>query len=94
MKKKLIVSILLIALSGCAGIQQGLTGYESAAYAGAKASNDNVIAVWKVAACATPFSAAVRNPDIIPALKVLCLPAGASASPITLLDAVPLTPAK
>lgn len=81
-------------LAGCADFQQALTGYESAAYAGAKASNDNIIQVWKVAACATPFSAAVRNPEIIPALKALCLPAGAGASPITLLDAVPAAPAK
>lgn len=93
MKKSLLI-ISLLALAGCAGMQQALTGYESAAYAGAKASNDNIIQVWKVAACATPFSAAVRNPEIIPALKALCLPAGAAASPITLLDAVPAAPPK
>lgn len=88
MKKSLLI-VALLALSGCAGMQQALTGYESAAVAGAKASNDNLIAIWSTAACATPFSAAVRNPQIIPALKALCLPAGAGASPITLLDAVP-----
>lgn len=91
MKKSFLI-ISLLVLSGCAGLQQAVTGYESAALAGAKASNDNIIQVWKVAACATPFSAAVRNPEIIPALKALCLPAGAAASPVTLLDAVP--PAK
>lgn len=89
MKKSLLITALAIALAGCASFQQAVTGYESAALAGAKASNDNIIAVWSVAACATPFSAAVRNPQIIPVLKALCLPAGAAASPITLLDAVP-----
>lgn len=89
MKKSLLILAIAASLAGCAGFQQALTGYESAAYAGAKASNDNIIAVWSVAACATPLSAAVRNPQIIPALKALCLPAGAAASPTTLLDAVP-----
>lgn len=92
--KKILILGAALALSGCAGFQQALTGYESAAYVSAKASNDNLIQVWKVAACATPFSAAVRNPDIIPALKALCVPAGAASSPITLLDAVPAAPAK
>jgi hypothetical protein len=94
MKCTFLITALAIALSGCASFQQALTGYESAAYVSAKASNDNIIQVWKVAACATPFSAAVRNPEIIPALKALCVPAGAAASPITLLDAVPLAPPK
>lgn len=94
MKKSTLILCLLAltALSGCAGFQQALTGYEASAYAGAKASNDNIIQVWKVAACATPFSAAVRNPEIIPALKALCVPAGAAANPSALLDAVPGRP--
>lgn len=91
MKKIILVAAISSALGGCAGFQQALTGYESAALVSAKASNDNIIQVWKVAACATPFSAAVRNPEIIPALKALCVPAGAGASPVTLLDAVPVS---
>lgn len=84
-----VVSFCFIGtLIGCAGVQQVVTGYESSAIAGAKALHDNEIMVLKVGLCATPFSAAVRNPEIIPALKVLCLP-GASVSPAALLDAVP-----
>ena len=70
--KKLLVVAVAAALSGCAGFTQALVGYESAAYAGMKAHNDNLIQVWKAAACGTPVSAALRNPDIIPALQALC----------------------
>lgn len=93
MKKSLLI-LSLLALSGCASVQQALNGYESAALVSTRAANDNVIAVWSTTACATPFSAAVRNPQIIPALRALCLPGGASTSPSALLDAVPAAPAK
>lgn len=33
------------------------------------------------------MSAAIRHPEIIPALQALCLPAGGSASPAELLEA-------
>ena len=32
------------------------------------------IEFWKVNACGTPLSAAIRHPEIIPALRALCLP--------------------
>ncbi len=92
--KNILILAAMLALTGCAGFQQAVTGYESAALAGAKASNDNAIAVLTVAVCATPFSAAVRNPQIVPALRALCLPAGAATSPDALLDAVPAASAK
>lgn len=87
-----LIAVIAMTLSGCASFQQALGGYQTAAVTGIQAANDNVIAGWSVLACATPFSAAIRNPQIIPALKVLCLPAGASASPVTLLDAVEAAP--
>jgi hypothetical protein len=68
-----------------------MTGYESAAATGARAANDNTIAVWSAVACATPVSAALRNPQIIPALKVLCIQGGETA-PISLLDAMQAQP--
>jgi hypothetical protein len=82
-----LLAAAALALSGCAGFQQALGGYEAAALAGAQASNDNIIRVWSTAACATPFSAAIRNPQVIPALKALCLPGGDATNPGSLLDA-------
>lgn len=91
MKRILIIAIAM-ALTGCASMQQAIGGYQTAAITGIQAANDNLIAGWSAAACATPFSAAVRNPQIIPALRVLCVPGGAGANATTLLDSVP--PAK
>jgi hypothetical protein len=95
MKKTLSITavVALALLSGCASFQQGLNAYESAALSGARASNDNLIQVWTVAACATPFSAAVRNPQIIPALRALCVPGIADTSPASLLDGISRAPA-
>jgi hypothetical protein len=81
------LAVVALLLSGCASFQQALVGYESAAASGMRAADDNVIAVWSTTACATPVSAALRNPQIIPALKVLCMPGGETA-PVSLLDAM------
>lgn len=69
---------LLIAwgLSGCASYQQALNGFESASLVSIKSADDNVINLWSTAACATPLSAIIRNPQIIPALDMLCIPNG------------------
>lgn len=77
-----------LALSGCASFQQAVGAYGASAVTSAQAANDNVIAGWSVLACATPFSAAVRHPEIVQSLKALCLPAGAASSPVTLLDGI------
>lgn len=87
--KKLSILALSLTLVGCASFQQGVGAYGAAAVTGAQAANDNVIAGWSVLACATPLSAALRHPEVIPALKVLCLPAG-SVAPASLLDAPPV----
>lgn len=59
--KNFIITVMLSSLSGCAGVVGSI-----------KVANDDVIATWSTAACATPLSAAVRNPQVVPALKVLC----------------------
>lgn len=86
---KLIVAILIasIVLAACAGFQQAVTGYESAAIKGVQSAEDNNIAMWTVNACGTPFSAAIRHPEVVSALKALCLPSGSASNPSTLLDA-------
>jgi hypothetical protein len=88
MKHAMILAVLGLMLTGCATQQAAINAGEAAALVSIKAADDNAIRLWTVAACGTPLSAAIRNPEIIPALKVLCLPAGAASSPITLLDAV------
>jgi hypothetical protein len=87
--KTLFAVLTLFALSGCAGFQQAMSGYESSAAKGINAAQDNSIGVWAYAACNTSYAAAIRNPQVIPALKALCLPQGADGNPVTLLDSVP-----
>lgn len=83
--KKALSIVAMLALSGCASFHQAVAGYGKSAVQGAQAANDNIIDAWKVAACATPLSSAVRNPEVIPALKVLCPGVAASG----LFDSVP-----
>lgn len=84
--KALILSSIVISLSGCASVQQAVHGYGAAAIVAIKAAEDDNIAFWKANACSTPLSAAIRHPEIIPALRALCLPGGAAANPVGLLD--------
>lgn len=83
--KAIILSSIVISISGCAGVQQAIHGYGSAAISSIRAAEDDHIALWTVTACGTPLSAAIRNPQIIPALRALCLPGGMAASPAGLL---------
>ena len=81
--------LLVVLISGCSTIQQALHGYGSAAVTSIKAAEDDNIALWTINACGTPLSAAIRNPQVIPALRVLCIPGGAGSSPSLLLESVP-----
>lgn len=87
--KLIILVVCAMAVSGCASLNQAYSAYGSAALVQAQGAEDNVIRTWATAACATPFSAAIRNPAIVPALQALCLPTGAASSPIALLQAIP-----
>lgn len=88
--KKVLLLLAIVALAGCTTVaQQALSGYEASAIQGIKAADDRHIGLWTVAACATPYSAAIRNPQVIPALKALCLPNGVEASPATMFDGAP-----
>ena len=83
---KIVSLVIAISLSGCAGVQQAIHGYGSAAISSIRAAEDDHIALWTVTACGTPLSAAVRHPEIIPALRALCLPGGAASNPTGLLQ--------
>ena len=87
--KLIILAIFTMALTGCASVNQMYSAYGASALVGAQGAEDNVIRTWATAACATPYSAIVRNPSIAPALQSLCIPNGSQASPLSLLDAVP-----
>lgn len=88
MKTLAALLICLVLLTGCASFSQAYSGYQQSAIAGLQMANDNVISTWTATACATPLSAVYRNPQVIPALKALCMPGGAAVSPATLLDSI------
>jgi hypothetical protein len=65
--KILIIPMLCLPLASCAFLPT---------VRDVQAANDSAIQAWKLAGCALPLSAVLRNPDIIPALNSLCKPAG------------------
>jgi hypothetical protein len=65
---------LSLALTGCASWQQAISGAAAAGAVSARAAEDENIRVWVFSACATPYSAALRNPQIMPGLRALCGP--------------------
>lgn len=79
---KAVAILVLACLVGCANLQQVIGGYQTAAAVSLRAAEDNNIAMWTFNACATPYSAALRNPRVIPAMRALC-----GQSP--LLDQIP-----
>ena len=85
---KTLLVLLISTLTGCAAQQAAIKGYENAALVGLRAAEDNNIAVWTVDACGTALSAAIRNPQIVPALRALCFPGGNASDPSLLLDAI------
>ncbi len=74
MKKILLASAIAAALSGCGSLQQAVNAYGGAVIGSAQQANDSYALGWAAAACGTTVGAAFRNPQIIPALKVLCAP--------------------
>jgi hypothetical protein len=86
---KYLILLALVGLSGCATQQAAINAGEAAALVSIKAADDNAIRLWTVEACGTPLSAAIRNPQVIPALRVLCLPGGGDSSPVLLLPDAP-----
>jgi hypothetical protein len=87
MKKSLLMLAAALALTGCGSLINAVNAYGTVAIENGRAANDTLIAGWTVAACATPISAALRNPQVIPALRVLCMPVQ-TVAPVELLDAL------
>ena len=84
----MLLLVCVLSLCGCAGIQQAVSGYESAAIKGIQAAEDNNIRAWAANACGTPLSAMIRNPNISPALLALCVPAGKSSDPAAVFNLI------
>lgn len=77
MKKTILLAgalLLAVSVSGCAGVSQAVNAYGAIAVTGARATNDTLIEANKVALCATPISALARHPELVPAVRSLCLP--------------------
>lgn len=92
MKRLLMIATLsAVAMlsAGCASVQQAVDAYGAATITGARATNDSLIAATKVALCATPVSALVRHPELVPAVRALCLPSKDAGNVGQVLDAVP-----
>lgn len=89
--KRLFVLAACVALTGCAGIQQAVQAYGSVAVTNAKATNDTLVEAYKVGLCALPLSAIARHPEIIPAIRTLCIAPGDTPA-IHVLDAIEVKP--
>lgn len=72
--KTILTLCAVLALTGCASLNSAVNAYGAVAVGDARAANDTAIGVWMVAGCAMPLSAILRNPQIIPAVRALCLP--------------------
>lgn len=82
----LLLAAAALSLGGCASQLQFAKGAQSAAAVSLRATEDLNLSGLVFGLCATPLSAAIRNPQIIPGLRALCLPGGVDTSPITLLQ--------
>lgn len=81
--------LVLTALAGCASVQQAVNGYAAAAAVSVRAAEDENIRVWTADACGTPYVAAMRNPQIIPALRDLCGQSALFGAPAPLIPPLP-----
>ena len=80
MKRSLLFSVLAIALTGCGTAIPAMNAYGGAAISSTQQVNDSYAKGWAAAGCGITVGAALRNPEVIPALKVLCMPAAVPAS--------------
>lgn len=84
MMKRTLTLAVLATLTGCGTMQQAINAYGGTVVSSAQQANDSYALAWASAACGTSVGAALRNPQLIPALRVLCMPA-ADVVPSSLL---------
>lgn len=68
--------IVALLIAGCASVQQAVETYGSIAVSNARAANDTLVEGYKVGLCALPLSAIARHPEIVPAVRSLCIAPG------------------
>ena len=88
------LAVVMLAAGGCTAAQNaGIVGFEATALKGIQSAEDNNIALWKTDACGTPFSAVVRNSQVVPGLvqglSALCVPNADKGNPANLLTNIP-----
>lgn len=91
MKKVIAVFAIIISstLTGCASLTQAYSAGATATAVGLKAAEDNSLATLKFGLCATPYSAIIRHPELVPGIGALCLPSGVNSNPANLLTTIP-----
>jgi hypothetical protein len=83
--------IVVCILTACASVQQAVDLYGGIAVSNVKAANDSLVEGYKVGICALPLSAITRHPEIIPAVRSLCIAPGDKVAG-ELLDAIEAKP--
>ncbi len=78
----IIVAMSVFGLSACAGTSQVVSGYQSAVGKGLRAVEDNNIDVMVFSLCSTSIRAAVSHPELIPAIRSLCMSNGVALDPL------------
>ena len=86
--KTILLALSLVALTGCASLNQAYSAFGTSDLVSAQGAEDNVLATFKVGLCGTPYSAIVRHPEVVPGIEALCLPGGQATNPAALLTAV------
>lgn len=87
--KLIFTLVAAIALTGCASQLQATKAMEESAAVSLRAAEDNHLGVLTFDLCATPYSALVRHPELVPGVAALCLPGGNLTNPANLLNAIP-----
>ncbi len=85
---KTIIMALALIFAGCGTMQPIINGAAATVVTNIKSAEDANISLWKLNVCGTPYSAIIRHPEIVPAVRALCLPNGDQANPATLLNEV------
>lgn len=85
----ILAALLALVVSGCASQLQAVKAMNSAAVVSLRAAEDINLERLSFELCATPYSALVRNPQLVPGVAAICLPNGNMTNPANLLTAIP-----
>ena len=81
-----IAILIAVSTAGCASVNQAYSAAGASALVDAQGAEDNALKTLTVGLCATPISAAIRHPEVVPGITALCLPGGNQSSPATMLE--------